>query len=1050
MSNVFNYDIVHHITNADYASSSRGLLSDCKEIEAKYEAGQYRDCCKAVRVKSESILRYIYERVVEYRRTPPMAGTILQNADFGLKVDSSELIYSAGEVQRIGNKYSHEEPFPNETDEQYEARIKREEEILPVETKVILQQFSIVLEKGIDYINNKIPGIRGRLQVNYKQRINEKNGKLENVLEADLTDVIDRKSYSYTWKISGQEGIFKERTYLISLNQPWMEGKVIILEAKKDGMTEPLVAKYGPIKKEEILMKNPQGGKKISQTPAGNKPNGKLIIEKNEGYKGAGVRLDAKLLNSDFKIEDSDVSVEWGFIGSDGRYIPITKDNGNKNVSFKCYLNKNPFGKKYVCRVQRVGFSLPLEAEFRELEDNDFEIQGTVELRVDRKESVLRASVSNPNFNGQPEYRWFKNGEELKNETNKTLKIGRENIGDVFECEIYRKEELVGTRRTESPYKVMEDDFDSVENSEPIYSLALSIGEHEGDRVVFATISPQVFDISEYTYKWSVRQLNGHVITKQYKGPHLAVKGIKTGETICCEVEIPNSAFSIKDELQISEKELVTPGKTTTSKPEPPIEDPTPNPEPSVANPNPEPNQDSTSRMGAKNGNAREIKLPYEMKRVSDTQEEFFTSTALVHYFVRPNDYFALNSFELVSADTYLYRLLKVSSFEYVYFVEVEGTECVIYAYDDASQSAFPKDQNSQGEKKTLSGLNTIKKTTSKNSVSADDGICLGRRRVRHFSTGEEFRMQFATAIRNALSDSKHKTAVVMPIRIFGKEGYCTDPIIDTLGSMVKNNDTENAMIITLPSKSDFLECFKTKQVDIHDWINSVLDEAGTSNGERLSATVDILLKQGRLLLADEYHTDEFANLLLRKKLIEKSEGLAGIGSAKIYAVAELLRDYLMNENTSETFKSIRKFKGNLLKELNNQLNKETVCAELVKKASRLNSVRVGYSRILNPLQLERVYHEYYDKYENDNTTDEVMRQFNQFAGEETQEIISQIVGVVSFLADERIRIDEQHRNDNYSEEMPYMNMVFFGNPGDCGIIVTGRTNPVKSRVCEA
>ena len=126
------------------------------------------------------------------------------------------------------------------------------------------------------------------------------------------------------------------------------------------------------------------------------------------------------------------------------------------------------------------------------------------------------------------------------------------------------------------------------------------------------------------------------------------------------------------------------------------------------------------------------------------------------------------------------------------------------------------------------------------------------------------------------------------------------------------------------------------------------------------------------------------------------------------------------------------------------------MCAELVKKASRLNSVRVGYSRILNPLQLERVYHEYYDKYENDNTTDEVMRQFNQFAGEETQEIISQIVGVVSFLADERIRIDEQHRNDNYSEEMPYMNMVFFGNPGDCGIIVTGRTNPVKSRVCEA
>lgn len=1036
MSDVFNYDIVKQITNEDFASSHRGLLSDCEEIKLKYESGQYRDCCKAVRSKSESILRYIFERVVEYRRTPPMAGAILQDAKFGSKVSSSELIYSAGEVQRIGNKYSHEKPYPNETDEQSAARIKREEEILPVETKVILQHFSIVLEKGIDFINNEIPSIRGNLQIQFKQRINVNSGREENVLVANLTDVKDRRSYIYTWKIMGQERVFKENSSFLSLNKQWMEGKIIILEAKKDGMTQPLVDQYGPIKNEEIL-ENPQRGMKQLQTLAGDKPNGDLSVEKNDSYKGAGVKLDVKLVNSDFNIDDSDVSVEWGFIGSDGRYIPITKDNGNKNISFKCYLNKNPFGKKYVCRVQRVGFSSPLEAEFRELAENDFAIQGIVELRFDQREGVLRAAVRNPNFNGQPEYRWFKNGEEVKNETNKSLKIGREDIGAVFECEICKKDELVGTRRVESPYIVKEDDFDFTENSETVYSLTLNIGEHEGDRTVFATINPQVFDISEYTYKWSVKQINGHVITKQYKGPHLALKGIKAGDTIYCEMVIPDPDICIKGELQVAEKDLGKPAKTIPSKPELLIEEPTLSPETSaddlILEPNPDPALESEP-----NGYTREIKLPYEMRRIGDTQEEFFTSTALVHYFVRPNDYFALNSFELVSADTYLYRLLKVSSFEYIYFVEVEGTECVIYAYDDAAQSAFPKDQNAQAEKRTLSGLNTIKKTTSKNSTSADVGVCLEQRRVRHFSTSEEFRMQFATAVRNALSDSKHKTAVVMPIRIFGKEGYCTDPVIDTLGSMVKNNDTENAMIITLPSKSDFLECFKTKQADIHDWINIVLDEVGTSNRERVGAAIDILLKQGRLLLADEYRTDEFANLLLRKRLIEKSEGLSGISSSKIYAVAELLRDYLMNDNTSAMFKSIRKFKGNILKELNNQLNKETVCEELVKKANRLSPVRVGYSRKLNPLQLERVYHEYYDRYENDNTTDEVMRQFNQFAGEETQEIISQIVGVVSFLADERIRIDEQRRNDNYSEEMPYMNMVFWGNPG------TGKTTIAK------
>ena len=29
-------------------------------------------------------------------------------------------------------------------------------------------------------------------------------------------------------------------------------------------------------------------------------------------------------------------------------------------------------------------------------------------------------------------------------------------------------------------------------------------------------------------------------------------------------------------------------------------------------------------------------------------------------------------------------------------------------------------------------------------------------------------------------------------------------------------------------------------------------------------------------------------------------------------------------------------------------------------------------------------------------------------------------------------------------------NLILYGSTGDCGIIVTGRTNPVKSRVCKA
>lgn len=440
------------------------------------------------------------------------------------------------------------------------------------------------------------------------------------------------------------------------------------------------------------------------------------------------------------------------------------------------------------------------------------------------------------------------------------------------------------------------------------------------------------------------------------------------------------------------------------------------------------------------NSEKRSICLPYEMKNVNEEEPEFFTSATLVHYFVRPDDYFVLNSLEKVSADVYLYRLLKNSQFEYVYFVEVEGTECVIYAYDRASQDAFPQENKVQGEKKGLTGLSNLqrKKGSDENLRQAAKSAEHGRRKLRHFSTDNEFKMQFATAIKNALENAGHKTAVVMPLRIFGKDGYCTDAVIDTLYSLAKSNETDNVLLITLKDKSDFRECFYDKQRKLHDWVNQVIDRTGSNDGKYVGVTTEYLLKCRRLVIADTYGVDEFANLLFRKIMIEGNRELSRIDSHKVYAIAESLHDYLMNERTEEKYNKLIKLKGNIMKELNKQLDRESVAREVAEKAKSLRPVRIGFSDKVNALQLERVYQEYYDRYENDNTLQEILAQFDQFKGDEVQNVISQIKGVVGYLADERARIDYNRENQDSDEKMPYMNMVFLGNPG------TGKTTIAK------
>ena len=449
------------------------------------------------------------------------------------------------------------------------------------------------------------------------------------------------------------------------------------------------------------------------------------------------------------------------------------------------------------------------------------------------------------------------------------------------------------------------------------------------------------------------KYIYGYISSKGYKG----------------RLEIKYGPVSEKDFLQDMDSTSVVEdnGGEKSSKNQVTIKESMFLPVPTLPNENKstEPSKPITVSIHESNLRSREIILPYEMKRLVK-KREFFTSSSLVHYFVRPNDYFVLNSLELLMPDSYLYRLLKQSNFEYIYFVEIESTECVIYAYDTISQNALYKEKNKAIEEETVSGLSNPSRVSSEKIGSSVENIReYGKRRVCIFSVGEDFGVQFAATVKNALDNPKHKTAIVIPISFFGKEGYCTDSVINTLGNLGKHNLTENALIITLPNKSDFLECFKAKQLDIHDWINAVLDEAGSSNREKLDYAVNLLLKHGRLLTASKYGADEFANLLFRKKIIEKNEWFSSLNYTKIYAIAESLRTYLIDENSLEVYKTIEKFKGSILKELNRLLDKKDVCDEIKEKANFMSPVRLGYSDEINSLCIERVFHQYSDRYEN-------------------------------------------------------------------------------------
>jgi AAA+ superfamily predicted ATPase/V8-like Glu-specific endopeptidase len=195
-------------------------------------------------------------------------------------------------------------------------------------------------------------------------------------------------------------------------------------------------------------------------------PYGTLSVTIDPAYKGdpkrsAGVRLAVNLINSNFDLSDSGVTISWNAINDDGSLTTILTIKGEKGNKFVCQLERS-LGKVYRCIVKYRSFVGA--ADSPKITESDFAIKGIV--AVSRKSGsdkdgfaimTLRASVSEANFQGQQVYSWFRNDVVIAEKYEKIIQITKDDIGTTFIC-VVSHPGLTG-ELSSNPYNVSSEDF---------------------------------------------------------------------------------------------------------------------------------------------------------------------------------------------------------------------------------------------------------------------------------------------------------------------------------------------------------------------------------------------------------------------------------------------------------------------------------------------------------------------------------------------------------------------------------------------------------------
>ncbi len=426
------------------------------------------------------------------------------------------------------------------------------------------------------------------------------------------------------------------------------------------------------------------------------------------------------------------------------------------------------------------------------------------------------------------------------------------------------------------------------------------------------------------------------------------------------------------------------------------------------------------------------------------------SADGMFRYFVCPNDKFVLNSLEETDRDGIIYRILKSENYQRILFVENDGSYYKIFAYDTLSELSYKhrldfentdltdKDsvkafyektqgkqtKNSSGPAGLNLGISFGKKTEDSGSKSTFSSE-YGKRVVAEFSQAKDFLDIFIKLI-NALEFDKVQTAIVMQMDLLTRVN--SPKVRDFMEKATSAHTGKNILLYVVEKKELLSNIVKRDEIHyLHPMLLEFFESSRCGNGS--ADVIEELQKRNIIVVADKIGSDEVANCILRKKIIKKDARFENIPVSKVYSLAELLVEDLLNINKKKHFKHIPEKVDNYIAFFSGCLDDDSFVKTLEEKCNELCSREIALARDNNVLHLERITHKdnhfsVISEQEKNKNYSDIMETLNSMIGlQPVKEELNSIFETITVMG---------------KDTDAWYSYVFAGNPG------TGKTQVAR------